>query len=44
MAYEKYPLEISKNKTTIAIEDIVHISLNMVSDTYYVPEKFAEFV
>ncbi|CAF3927746.1 unnamed protein product, partial [Rotaria magnacalcarata] len=44
VAYEKYPLEISKGKTTVAIEDIVHISLNMVSDTYYVPEKFAEFV
>ncbi|CAF3697980.1 unnamed protein product [Rotaria sordida] len=44
LVYEKYPLEISKDKTVVSIEDIIHIALNMVSDTYFVPEKFADFV
>ncbi|CAF1566101.1 unnamed protein product [Adineta ricciae] len=43
-AYRKRPLEVSKDKKVVAIGDIVHVALNMVSDTYFVPERFACFV
>ncbi|CAF2978897.1 unnamed protein product [Rotaria sp. Silwood2] len=43
-AYEKYPLEKSKDKTVVSIGDIIHTALNTASDTYFVPEKFADFV
>ncbi|UJR26577.1 hypothetical protein I4U23_007897 [Adineta vaga] len=43
-AYKKHPLEVSKDKKIVTIGDIVHVALNMVSDTYFVPERFADLV
>ncbi|CAF3723977.1 unnamed protein product [Adineta steineri] len=44
LAYKKHPLEVAKDKKVVGVEDIVHVALNMVSDTYFVPDRFADLV